>query len=118
MSGASKIKPTTLWALERITALCLIPLGVWFTLHLPRFQSLSHEGFVSWCKEPLHLALLAAFLIIASLHARLGLDNVIEDYVSRQSYRRHAKWLSSLVINGSLSMALLALGSMTLGKAS
>jgi succinate dehydrogenase / fumarate reductase membrane anchor subunit len=118
MNGASKIKPTTLWALERITALCLIPLGVWFALHLPRFPSLSHEGFVSWCKGPLHLALLAAFLIIASLHARLGLDNVIEDYVSRQRYRRYAKWLSSLLINGSLSMALLALGSMTLGKAS
>ena len=118
MNGASKIKPLTLWALERITALCLIPLGIWFALHLPRFQSLSHQGFLSWCKEPLHLALLAAFLIIASLHARLGLDNIIEDYVSHQRYRRHAKWLSSLVINGSLSMGLLALGSMTLGTVS
>ena len=62
MTKVSSVRPRTLWALERITALCLIPLGLWFALHLPRFQSLSREAFVSWCKEPLHLALLAAFL--------------------------------------------------------
>jgi len=118
MTEDSQIKPTSLWALERITALCLIPLGVWFAVHLPRFQSLSNQDFLSWCKDPLHLALLAAFLIIASLHARLGLDNIIEDYVSDQRHRRHARWLSSLIINGSLSIALLALGRMTLGTAS
>ena len=62
--------------------------------------------------------LLAAFLIIASLHARLGLDTIIEDYVSDQRLRRHARWLSGLLLNGSLSMALLALGAMTLGAPS
>ncbi|MEI6354043.1 MAG: succinate dehydrogenase, hydrophobic membrane anchor protein [Methylococcus sp.] len=118
MTKVSSVRPRTLWALERITALCLIPLGLWFALHLPRFQSLSREAFVSWCKEPLHLALLAAFLIIASLHARLGLDTIIEDYVSDQRLRRHARWLSGLLLNGSLSMALLALGAMTLGAPS
>lgn len=118
MTHRSEAMPKTLWVLERVTALCLIPLAGWLAFHLPGFQTLSQEAFLQWCREPLHVSLLGGFLIIASLHARLGLDTILEDYVSDPVQRRRGRWLSGLIIHGSLSIALLSLGAMILGTTS
>ena len=71
---------------QRITALALIPLSIWFVwLAL----ALVHADFAqarSIVHHPFAAVWLAAFVIAAFWHAQLGMQVVIEDYV-------HTRWL-------------------------
>lgn len=100
--GAAKIGGGDWW-MQRVTAVALIPLSLWFVWFLIRLRQLSHAEMVAWLARPGNTILLLAYLGAAFYHAMLGLKVVIEDYV-------HAQWLrtaSLLVLK--LALALLAL---------
>ncbi|XSG84462.1 MAG: succinate dehydrogenase, hydrophobic membrane anchor protein [Methylohalobius sp. ZOD2] len=90
------------WWVQRVTAVALIPLTLWFVWFLSRFLVLSHGEMVQWLARPAHAVLLLAYLGAAFYHALLGLQVVIEDYV-------HAPWLrtGSLL---ALKLVLIVLG--------
>jgi len=69
------------WWLERVTAVALVPLTLWFAAW---FISLSHSDyttFIAWLKAPLAALLMVLLLIALFVHLALGLQQVIEDYV-------------------------------------
>jgi succinate dehydrogenase / fumarate reductase membrane anchor subunit len=69
------------WRNQRMTALALIPLGLWFIASLLRQPSLEHEIVAGWFARPLQ-ALLAALLGGALLwHSMQGVEVVLEDDV-------------------------------------
>ena len=69
------------WRNQRLTAIALIPLGLWFLVSLLRQPSLEHEVVAGWFAKPLQ-ALLAALLGAALLwHSAQGIQVVLEDYV-------------------------------------
>ena len=69
------------WRNQRLTAIALIPLSLWFLVALLRQPSLEHAVVAGWFGKPLQ-ALLAALLGAALLwHSLQGLQVVLEDYV-------------------------------------
>lgn len=68
------------WWAQRVTAIALVPLAVWFVINIVR--GVHSELFVlSFITSPLN-ALLTIFFIGAALyHGALGMQVVIEDYV-------------------------------------
>jgi succinate dehydrogenase / fumarate reductase membrane anchor subunit len=83
--GSAKDGTTHFWR-QRLTALALIPLTLWFCFSLA-VMPVDHATLVAWVQQPA-VAVALILLIIATLyHAQLGLQIVFEDYISNHSAR-------------------------------
>ena len=69
------------WWAQRITALALIPLTVWFVASVVRLVGAPDAAVIDWVASPVPAILLVLLVVAAFHHAQLGLQVVIEDYV-------------------------------------
>ena len=69
------------WWLQRVTAVALVPLSVWFVVAIIRLVGADVDAVGDWVGRPLPAILLVLLLIASFYHAALGLQVVIEDYV-------------------------------------
>lgn len=69
------------WWMQRLTAIALIPLGIWLVASLVCFAGADHAQIAQWLTAPFTLGALALTILVAFYHAILGLQVVIEDYV-------------------------------------
>ena len=69
------------WWLERVTAVALVPLTLWFVGSLVALTGSDYTRFVTWLKAPLAALLMVLMLIALFSHLALGLRVVIEDYI-------------------------------------
>src|SRR6185503_10251151 len=69
------------WWMQRLTALALIPLGLWLVASLVCNAGADHAAIVRWLGSPVTLGALGLTLLAAFYHAVLGLQVVIEDYI-------------------------------------
>ncbi len=81
------------WKVERITALALVPLSLWFVLEVLRHLGAPQPAIAAWAGRPVNAALLLALVIMTFHHSQLGLQVVIEDYI-RNIRRREAAILA------------------------
>lgn len=103
------------WWMQRVTAVALVPLTLWFAAGLVAIAGRGHEVFVAWLGS-LHATILAILLLIALFHhMALGLQVVIEDYVhapgSRSSMVLAVRLgCAALAVAGTVSVVRIALG--------
>ena len=76
------------WWYQRVTAIALIPLSLWFGFALMSLPGASYGEIVEWIQQPWNTLALAIFIMASFYHAILGIQVVLEDYV-------HTKWLQS-----------------------
>ena len=69
------------WWLQRITAVALVPLSLWFVIAIIRLVGADSNGVRDWVGNPLPATMLVLLLIATFYHASLGLQVVIEDYI-------------------------------------
>src|ERR1700756_1238630 len=69
------------WWLQRVTAVALVPLTLWFVIAVVRLSSADIDAVRGGVGRPLPSILLVLLLIATFWHAALGLQAVIEDYV-------------------------------------
>src|SRR2546421_7481668 len=69
------------WWLQRVTAVALVPLTLWFVVAVIRLSGADIDTVRDWVGRPLPSILLVLLLIATFWHASLGLQVVIEDYV-------------------------------------
>jgi succinate dehydrogenase / fumarate reductase membrane anchor subunit len=81
--GAAKSGVHHWWA-ERVTALALVPLTIWFiyaVLHLLGASQVQVHRFVA---NPVNTVLLLAMVTMTFHHMQLGLQVVMEDYIANK----------------------------------
>ncbi|NII09092.1 succinate dehydrogenase, hydrophobic membrane anchor protein [Oleiagrimonas sp. C23AA] len=76
-----------IWSVQRLTALALIPLAIWFAVSVVLLTHASHTDAVHWLASPVRAVLLALFIVIALRHAVIGLTIILEDYVRGYALR-------------------------------
>jgi succinate dehydrogenase membrane anchor subunit len=69
------------WWAERVSAIALVPLTVWFAAEIIAHSGSDHPAFIAWLSAPLAATLMILLLIALFYHTALGLQVVIEDYV-------------------------------------
>ncbi len=77
------------WWAQRLTSLALIPLTLWFVagvIHLA-LGGEPYESFMAWIANPCTATLMILFLGVSFHHAQLGVQVVLEDYVSCHAWR-------------------------------
>lgn len=75
------------WWAQRVTALALVPLGLWFGVSLLATPALDYVAARAWIARPWNTVLLVAFILVAAYHSYLGLRVVVEDYVHAAGLR-------------------------------
>ena len=83
------------WWLQRVTAIALVPLTIWFLASLVVLSGASYEVFAAWVGQPLVAVLLGLFVGVGFWHLKLGAQVVIEDYIHAES----TKIIVSMVVN-------------------
>ena len=72
---------------QRLTAIALVLLGVWFVWLVLRLPGLDYAGARALLAEPCNALLMGLFVIAAFWHAQLGLQVVVEDYVHTHGWQ-------------------------------
>lgn len=69
------------WWAQRLTAIGLVPLTIWFAIELLSLPHGNYEMVAAWIAQPLNSILLVLLVVSLIYHSNLGLQVVIEDYV-------------------------------------
>ena len=73
------------WWAQRLTAVALVPLGIWFALSLASIDVTSYAAIGDWMRRPMTGVFLILTVITGIYHSYLGVQVVVEDYVHGQS---------------------------------
>lgn len=68
------------WWMQRVTAIALIPLVVWFAISLVMLTGADFAVVRAWIGSPLVMVLLTLTIGVGLYHGQLGLQVVWEDY--------------------------------------
>jgi succinate dehydrogenase / fumarate reductase membrane anchor subunit len=94
------------WWAQRLTAIALVPLTLWFIFSVIHLSGAPHQAVIEWLSAPLTLGLMLALIAATFHHLQLGLQVVIEDYV----HDERAKMASVLLVKAlSVMMALVCI---------
>ncbi|MGE0255315.1 MAG: succinate dehydrogenase, hydrophobic membrane anchor protein [Alphaproteobacteria bacterium] len=75
------------WWMQRVTAIALVPLVVWFLVSMVVVAGGDYAAAIGWIRNPVSAVLLILAVAIGFWHGALGLQVVIEDYVHREGCR-------------------------------
>jgi len=75
------------WWWQRVTAIALVPLTIWFVYSVVCLAGGTYEVTVAWLSSPINATIMLLFVLTALFHGQTGLQVVIEDYI-------HTKWLN------------------------
>jgi succinate dehydrogenase / fumarate reductase membrane anchor subunit len=75
------------WWRQRITAVALVPLSLWFVVVVIRLVGADLDTVYGWLAHPVPGILMILLLAATFYHAALGLQVVIEDYVHGEALK-------------------------------
>ena len=112
--GSAK-EGVTHWWRQRVSALALVPLTLWFVIAVIALVGADHAAFVTWVRSPMPAVFLILLLVATFYHTALGLQVVIEDYIHGEVMRLAALLLMRLLcvlfaVRGILAVLKMALG--------
>jgi succinate dehydrogenase / fumarate reductase, membrane anchor subunit len=85
------------WWAQRVTAVALVPLGIWFVLALVLLPDYSYATLRTWVSQPVTAVLLILTVISVVYHSKLGVQVVVEDYVHAKAVKVAGLMLSTLL---------------------
>ena len=75
------------WLMQRFSAILLLVLLTWLVCFVLRASTLNYKEVVEMIKHPVNFIPAMLFLTIGIYHGKLGLQVVIEDYISNLCIR-------------------------------
>jgi succinate dehydrogenase / fumarate reductase, membrane anchor subunit len=104
------------WWLQRVTAVALLPLGLWLAYELLTLPGFDYASVVAWIREPVTSILLVLFVVAVGYHSSLGIQVVVEDYVTGKGSRAATLMASTLAHVGLTIAAVFAVLKIAFGS--
>ena len=104
------------WWAQRLTAIALIPLVVWFAISLVMLSGADYAVVRAWIGSPLVMVLLILTIGIGLHHGQLGMQVVWEDYTDGALRVVMIVFTKFLAVGGA-AFALFALAKIAFGGA-
>jgi len=82
------------WLMQRLTAIALLLLGLWFLISFAQLDGYTHAALNAWVGAPLNSVMLLLLSQTLVWHSLLGIEVVVEDYVHGSRLNR-----VSLILN-------------------
>ena len=89
------------WWVQRLSAVALVPLTVWFVISMISLAGADHAAVSAWLAQPLSAVFMLLFVVATFYHLQLGVQVVIEDYLHGEAMK-----IICLVVLKLLSIAL------------
>jgi succinate dehydrogenase / fumarate reductase, membrane anchor subunit len=97
------------WWVQRVTAVALVPLILWFVISLLSHPLHSYEDVRGWLGRP-WVAVPTLLLVLAlAWHSKLGIQVIIEDYVHAKGAKTSLLLLSAFVHIGAAVAGVFAI---------
>jgi succinate dehydrogenase / fumarate reductase membrane anchor subunit len=104
------------WRLQRLTALALIPLGLYFAASILRLATSARMSAVEWLASPIGALLVILFVLAGLAHMITGLRSVFLDYVHTRGRLLIAELLLRAVTAVLAGASVLAVLKLFLGR--
>jgi len=102
------------WWMQRVTAVALLPLTLWFVISLLGQSLQSYDAMRGWLGQPWVAVLTILLVFTLAWHAKLGVQVVIEDYVHGKAAKTTLLLLSTFIHVGAAVAAIFAILRMAL----
>jgi succinate dehydrogenase / fumarate reductase, membrane anchor subunit len=86
------------WWMQRVSAIALIPLALWFIGSLLSVARAEYELMQHWLGHPVNAGLLLTLLLATFYHASLGMQVIYEDYVRPEGAKVIALLATQIVL--------------------
>jgi succinate dehydrogenase / fumarate reductase, membrane anchor subunit len=101
------------WWMQRLTAIALVPLAIWFVIAALGMIGADRAAMVAWMHRPMSPVFAILLIVAVIYHLALGLQVVIEDYVHSEAWKLGLiivmrLWCIVLVARGILGVLTLA----------
>jgi succinate dehydrogenase / fumarate reductase, membrane anchor subunit len=101
------------WWMQRITAIALVPLAIWFIIAALGMIGADRAAMVVWMHNPMSPVFAILLIVTVVYHLALGLQVVIEDYIHGEAWKLGLiivmrLWCIVLVGRGVLAVLTLA----------
>ena len=93
------------WWMQRVSSVALVLLSIWFGVALLTRGALDYASLIDWMNGPINATLLVLLIVTVTYHSALGVQVVLEDYVSHKGAK-----LLSLIANQFVHLTLGAIG--------
>ena len=100
------------WRLQRLTAIALIPLGLYFAASILSLAKSDQMAAAAWLASPVPALLVIFFVLAALAHALIGLRSVLLDYVHTRGWLLAADLFvraAAVILAGASMLAVLKL---------
>ena len=84
--GSAKSGTHHFWH-QRLTAVALVPLTMWFVWVVARYTGAPYGEVVDFLRNPFNATAMLLFVLAGLYHMVLGVQVVIEDYIEREVTR-------------------------------
>jgi succinate dehydrogenase / fumarate reductase, membrane anchor subunit len=112
--GATHRGTDTFWR-QRVTALANIPLTIFLILAILSHIGSSYDEVRTYLAHPIVALAMLALILSAAIHLRIGLKEIIEDYVHAEGLKILAIVFVTFFAYGVALAALLAIVKISLG---
>ena len=75
------------WWIERLEAVALVPLTIWFIFSVIHLLGASHDAATDWMSSPITMVLLLMMIVCTFHHFSLGVESVLNDYVHQPALK-------------------------------
>ena len=75
------------WWMQRVSAVALVPLTIWFIFSLLHLVGASHQAMIVWLSSPWSIVLMLALIVATFHHFSLGVQSVLDDYVHQPTVK-------------------------------
>ena len=106
---------TSDFLMQRLTALALIPLTIWFCFSITFLPQVTHEVLLNWLKSPLNAIMMLLIIVISFKHAHMGMQVIFEDYIADLKRRNMAILAVKLLSYLSMAIGVLSLLKIVVG---
>ena len=75
------------WLYERVTSIALVPLCLWLVWSILTLGAPSYAAFTLWLAAPVNTWMMVATIVVGFWHGMMGMQVILEDYVSNVGVR-------------------------------
>ena len=91
------MKASRKWISQRVSALIVAPLIIWFLISLISLSTGDYNSVINFFSKPLFLFLTIILLVSGFFHAKIGLSEIFEDYIQDVKIKNVANLLTFLL---------------------
>ena len=97
---------TSKWVWQRITAIFLIPLTIWFVYQCVSFQNSEFQQMKLFFESYINSFLFLSMMIAMLIHAKLGCETIVIDYVNSLNLQKILKGLINIITVSTLFLVV------------